>query len=121
MCGKRFLLFSVLLLLLSWPIYSEGVYLSEVEYQELMSIFVKLGNQLDEQKQQIAILEAQLALASESQAISAKEIERLLILPNELKKSYEEQTSGVVKRAVLVAVITGLVSAIAGIIAGLLL
>ena len=121
MCGRRFLLLSVLLLLLSSLHLSAEVCLTDAEFQELTTIFENWDNRINERETLIANLETQLATATEQQENLQSLIEMKDQTLNELNISFDalkrEQTIKVVKTAV----VASLISAIAGLIGGLLL
>ena len=122
-CSKRFLLLLVLFLLSSVACFSDVV-LTDDEFAELTTIFTRLGNRLDEQAADLSMLEAQLTEAQMQSfeakrllAVSQNEIETTKQTLTELKRYYEEQKIEVV----IYSVITGVISILAGLVAGLLL
>jgi peptidoglycan hydrolase CwlO-like protein len=113
--GKRFLLFLVLSLLLSSPFLSAEVCLSDAEYDELTSIFNRLGNTLITQETQIEQLEAHLMTAEEKLAKSQNQIEMLNHSLDELKQSYAQQNAVALRRTITAAVISAVVGLAGGV------
>lgn len=119
MCLKRYLVLSLLLLVLLSPCYSDVV-LSDAEVTELEEIFARLGNTLSEQATQIATLQAQLTTASEQLAISQDSMKALNLTLIELKKSYDVQRREGIRSTITWSVITAAVSLSAGLVVGLI-
>ena len=116
-CGKRFVLFSLLFLLLSLPPSFAEVCLSDQEFEELEAIFSKLYATLDKQEIAIATLEAQLSMANAQLEKSQNSIETLRLTLSEAERSSAVRERERIKNLVLAA----LISAVAGFIAGAIL
>jgi len=117
MVSRKYLLLSALLLVLFSHFCLADVTLSEQEYEELTTIFGKLGSLLDEQKIQLSKLDAQLVIADDSLAKALMEIKRQKDSLAVLKKSL----AGLRAEAITWTVIIGLGSLAVGLIVGLLL
>ena len=113
---KRYLLLSVLLLLVSSVCFSD-VTLTEAEFQELEQILTRWGIRLDEQQLTITNLERLLNLAETARKKLEIETETQKMTINVLQKSYDQQE----KEAIKTTVIVSLIAALAGLITGLLL
>jgi uncharacterized coiled-coil protein SlyX len=90
-CGKRYVLFSLLFLLLLSPLSFAEVCLTDTEFEELETIFSRLYGTLDQQETAIETLTTQLATADSLLAKSQTSIETLKLTLNEVEKSYAQQ------------------------------
>jgi len=115
--GKRFLLFSVLFWVLLSPLYSDVV-LTDGEYQELETIFARWATLSDEQAIAIATLQARLEIADYSLMNSQAEMQKAVDSLDALRISYERQRLAHVGNLVLTALISAAVGIIAGLIIG---
>ena len=118
MCGKRFLLLAVLLLLLSSLHLSADVTLTDQEFQELETIFARWAMLSDEQAIAIATLQARLEIADYSLTSSQAETQKAHDSLDALRKSYERQRQDHVGNIILTALISAAVGIIAGLIVG---
>ncbi len=121
MFGRRFALLLLLFSLSSSLTLSAEVCLTDDEFQELTTIFTTLENTLATQSLELATLQTQLTTAETRLADSLNETEALKQTSIELKNSYDalkkEQTVKVVKTAI----VASLISAVVGLVGGLLL
>ena len=118
MCGKRFLLLAVLLSLLSSLHLSADVTLTDEESSELEAIFARWAALSDEQAIAIATLQARLEIADYSLTNSQAEMLKAVDSLDALKISYERQRLDHVGNLVLTALISAAVGIIAGLIVG---
>lgn len=116
-CGRKFLLLSVFFLVYSALFCGADVTLTEEEYQELTTIFGRLGNLLDEQEIALNQLNESLEKAEHELGKSLLEITTQELTLSALKSSLDKLR----REAVMWGVIGALGSLAVGLIVGLIL
>ena len=116
-CGRKFFLLLAFLLLYSVLFCGADVTLTEEEYQELTTIFGRLGNLLDAQEIALNQLNESLATAELELEKSLLEIKTQELTLSALKKSFDKLR----REAVMWGVLGALGSLAVGLIVGLIL
>ena len=120
-CGRKYLLLSVVLLLLSSLTLSAETCLTDEEMEELQAIFSRLETISTEQATRLTLLQAQLETAETSLQASTTEIQSLRVSLNERDKYWLMQMREQRRKAVTAGAIVGLSALIVGLVTGLLI
>ena len=123
-CGRKYLLLSVVLLLLSSLTLSAETCLTDEEMEELTAIFTRLQTISTEQEAQLTLLQARLETAETSLQASTTEIQSLRVSLSERDKYWlmqmREQKKAAISDGLIVAAVSLVVGFIGGVVAVLL-